>query len=109
MFADRFRRLPAAFLILSSAAACASGPRARLEGQLVKAGVDVATAECLAFELNERLDREEVNSISTFLDGLDRSQSPGDALDALLSIDDPRAAAGVARAGVTCALGRLGR
>ena len=100
-------RLGAAFMLLAFAAACASSPRGRIESRLINIGVDPDNAECLASELYTKLDRRELNAVADFLDGLDRSDTPGEAIDALLSIDDPRAAAGVARAGISCALEQL--
>lgn len=100
----------AAIGLLMVATACASaGSRGGIEQRLVKVGVDANTADCLAGELVDKLDRQELNAVSDFLDGLDRSETPGAALDALLSIDDPSAAAGVARAGISCALEQITR
>jgi|GEM_PF-5835056 len=96
-------------MLLAFTASCASSPQGRIESRLINIGVDSANAECLASELNTKLDRQELNSVADFLDGLDRSDSPGEAIDALLSIDDPRAAAGVARAGISCALEQITR
>ncbi|MEL7489232.1 MAG: hypothetical protein AAGJ73_00820 [Pseudomonadota bacterium] len=96
--------------LLIFASACATaGPRGRIEQRLVKVGVDASTAGCLASEMADKLDRRELNAVADFLDGLDRSDTPGQALDALLSIDDPSAAAGVARAGISCALEQITR
>jgi len=99
-----------ALVLLIFATACASAsPRGRIESRLLKVGVDGDTANCLASEMSDKLDREELNAVADFLDGIERSDSPGQALDALLAIDDPSAAAGVARAGISCALEQITR
>lgn len=94
-------------LVLALTAACATSPAGRIESRLLNIGIDAKNARCLANELDAKLDRSELTAVADFLDGLDRSDSPGEAIDALLSIDDPGAAAGVARAGFACALERF--
>lgn len=85
-------------------AACATlSPAARVEKQLVGLGVSKERADCLADELDDHLGRGDLKDVADFLDGLNRAQTPGRTLDALLSIDNPRAAGAVASAAVACA------
>lgn len=85
-------------------AACASSPTNRIESQLIKLGIPQGQASCLSGELNENLDRDQLSSVANLLDGVNASDSPGQTLDVLLSIDDPLAAASIASAGISCAL-----
>lgn len=93
-----------AFLVAAGACATIS-PASRIEKQLVSLGVSEARADCLADELDERLGRGDLKEVADFLEGLNRAQTPGGALDALLAIENPRAARAIASAGVACAFG----
>lgn len=96
-----------AFGSIALTAACATiSTRSRIESELQSLGLSESRAECLAHDLDDNLDRDDLNAVANFLRDLNRSGSPDDALEALLSIDNPRAAAAIARSGVTCALGR---
>ncbi|MFQ5564431.1 MAG: hypothetical protein ACE5FO_12790 [Parvularculaceae bacterium] len=89
------------------AAACATvSPRSRVQGNLEELGVSPNRAKCLAGELDDRLDRKDLAHVAEFLDNMNRASSAGETLDALLTIDNPRAAAAVASAGIACAFGR---
>lgn len=68
-------------------------------------GISPKRADCLAGELSDRLDRQELSDVAEFLDNMNRASSAGGALDALLKIDNPKAAAAVAGAGISCAFG----
>lgn len=88
------------FFLLASCAT--SGPE-RLEQQLIAIGLPSERASCLTNELDDRLNRREINELSSFLDGVNRASTPGETLDALLSIDDPNTSKAVASAGIACA------
>ena len=86
------------------AAACASlSPRSEVEARFVDFGLSSQRAGCLADELNDRLDRRDMKSVADFVGGLNAAGSPGQALDALLAIENPRAAAAIGAAGISCA------
>lgn len=88
-------------------ASCATvSPRARIEDRFYELGLSQERSECLADELDERLDRDELKDVADFLTDLNDAGSAGGALDALLSIDNPRIAASIARASVACAFNR---
>lgn len=88
-------------------ASCASlSPRNRIEDRFFELGLSRERAECLAYELDERLDRSDLNDVADFLTDLNDAGSAGGALDALLAIDNPRIAASIARASVACAFNR---
>ena len=87
-----------------AAAACATGfGAARLERQFVDLGFSADRAGCLAGELDERLEDDDMRAVSGFLDGLNQASTPGQSLDALVSIDNPDAAAAIARSALACA------
>ena len=87
--------------------ACASfSPRADVEQSFVNFGLSPARSACLAEELDERLDRDDMAGVAQYVDGLNAAASPGQALDALINIDNPRAAAAIGAAGISCAFPR---
>lgn len=86
---------------------CATvSPARRVEKQLISLGVSEARADCLADELDQDLDRGDLKDVADFLDDLNRAETPGGTLDALLRIENPRAAAAIAKAGIACAFNR---
>ena len=90
-----------ALLMLGS---CASlSPRGQIKDRFVELGISRERAACLSEELDARLDRDQLRDVADFLTDLNDAGSAGGALDALLSIDDPRIAASIARASVACA------
>jgi len=95
-----------AFLAAAAIAvtACATAsPRSHIENRLIKFGLSEHRAECLALELDERLDRDDMNVVADYVGGLNRANSPREALSALLDIDNSKAATAIARAGIVCA------
>ena len=85
-------------------AACATvSPRADVESRFIDFGLTPERAACLAGELDDRLDRNDLIDVANFVGGLSAASSAGEALDALLAIDNPRAASAIARAGISCA------
>lgn len=90
--------------LIASLAACATiSPRLQLQDQLLDLGFSAERASCMANELDDRLERDDLRDIADFVGSLNDAASPGEGLDALLSIDNPRAAAAIARAGIACA------
>ena len=91
------------FVSLLMVSSCASVPSARLESQLIELGLSDDRAFCLADELKARLDTRDYDSVTSFVTSLNDAQSPGEGIDALLSIDNPVAAQAIARAAFSCA------
>lgn len=95
------------FALVSIAAmlfACGSiSPRKQVENRFVEFGLSHDRASCLAGDLDERLDRSDLKDVANFVGELNEAASPGQSLDALLSIENPRAASAIARAGIACA------
>ncbi len=96
-----FVALVGAGLIIASCATIS--PRVRIENRLVEFGFSEERADCLADEMDERLERSDLEAVADFIGNLNAASSPGETLDALLGIDNPRAAAVIARAGIACA------
>lgn len=87
-----------------SLASCATvSPRKRIENRLVEFGLSEDKAECMGNELDDRLDRSDMQDVADFIGNINEASSPGEGLDALLSIDNARAAGAIARASVACA------
>lgn len=100
----RFAAIICAIFII---AACATvSPRARIENRFVEFGLSEGRAHCLAENLDKHLDRSDLAAVADFVGDLNQATSAGEALDALLGIDNPRAAAAIARASVACAFSR---
>ena len=86
--------------------ACATGgTRGQVENGLIDFGLSKERSECIADELDDRLDRSDMADVAYFLEGINDASSAGGALDALLEIDNSRAAAAIGRAGLACAFG----
>jgi len=89
------------------AAACATvSPRVRVEESFIDFGLSQERASCLANELDERLDRGDLADVADYVSGLNRVDTPRQALDALLRIDNPRAVGAIGAAGIACAFSR---
>ncbi len=100
-------RIAAIACIVLMVAACATvSPRARIKDRLVVFGLSEDRAKCMASELDRRLDRSDLVHVADFIGELNDATSAGQALDALLGIDHPAAAAAIARASIACAFTR---
>ena len=100
------RRLAVLVGLILLVGACATlSPRIRIENRLQELGLSERRAECLASELDERLGRSDLEAVADFVGELNEATSVGETFDALLSIDNPRAASAIARASLSCALG----
>lgn len=87
-----------------SLASCATiSPRTRIENRLVEFGLPEQKAACMGNELDDRLGRRDMQDVADFIGNINAASSPGEGLDALLSIDNARAAGAIARASVACA------
>jgi len=84
-------------------AGCITGPQASIRSDLVRLGLSSERAKCMAGEIGSRLSGEDIRDVAQFLGNLQGSQSAGNVLDTLLTIDNPRAAAVFTRAGISCA------
>ncbi len=100
------KRLAIILATLLFLSACATGsPRSKLVDRFVEFGLSKERSVCLADELDDRLERDDLNDVVDYVGGLNAATSPGEALDALLRIGNPRAAAAITRASLACAFG----
>ena len=98
------KKIMIAAALLIGASACAS--TGAIEGQLVDLGVPKSRAECIADKMGEELDGSDLADVSRFLKELKDSNTAGNSLDALLNMDNPKAAAVAASATVQCTFSR---
>ena len=98
-------RLFAVMLILGAAACATFSPKSRVESELVSLGMSDARADCISGDLDHRLDGRDMRAVADFLGGLRRNDDD-DVFGALSRIDNPRAAAAIAAAGISCTIGR---
>ncbi len=99
------RLIIAGAALAAGLASCAS-PKGAVRSELVELGLSDNRAACVAEEFSARLEPADVKAVANFLKELNKSESAGNALDALLRIDNPRAAAVAPIAGVSCAIPR---
>ena len=100
----RISSIVAVIVCASFVASCSAvSPHVRIENRLVEFGFSEERAECMAEELDDRLDREDMKAVADFVGDLNAADSAGETLDALLGIDNSRAAGAIAAAGVSCA------
>jgi len=92
-----------AIVLAWCATGCATGAQSSITSDLTRLGLSKSRAKCVAGEMNDRLKREDLRDVASFLSALNSSNSPGNTLDTLLTIDNPRAASAFARAGISCA------
>lgn len=102
-------RLFTMILAISIISACATvSPRAKLVDRFMEFGFSEDRAFCLADELDQRLDRDDLSDVAYYVDGLNNVDTAREALDALLRIDNPRAVAAIGAAGLSCAFNTIG-
>ncbi|GJL92347.1 hypothetical protein [Hyphococcus sp.] len=83
--------------------ACATvSPRMRIENRFMELGLSERKAECMGNELDARLNRNDMKDVADFIGKLNNASSTGENIDALLSIDNARAAGAIAAAGLAC-------
>ncbi|WP_425410196.1 hypothetical protein [Hyphococcus sp.] len=97
------KKLIVLFPALALAACATISPRLAIENRFVELGLSERRAECMANELDRRLDRSDMNAVADFVGELNAADTTGNVIDALLGIDNARAAGAIATAGVSCA------
>ena len=83
-------------------AACETVAKYSIRDDLVEVGIPEDKADCMADQLKERLNEEDMRDLARYMDGLSRAASPGEALDALLKVDNPQAAGAITASGISC-------
>ena len=98
----------AGMMLVLLIASCATSGTSRLQQQFIAIGLSPDRAECLVGELSERLNRKDIKEISGFLDGVNRAQTAGETLDAVLAMDNAAVTKAMASSGVACAFRTIG-
>lgn len=91
-----------AFVMLVS---CATAARATLNDRFRAIGLSADMADCMVDDLDDHLDDEDLQDLARYTVGLSRADTPGEAIDSLLRIDNPRAVAAIGRAAFSCVTG----
>ncbi len=98
-------RIVSAALALALLASCATAAKATLNDRFRAIGLSAEMADCMVDDLDERLDDRDLQDLARYTVGLSRADTPMQAVDSLLKIDNPRAVAAVGRAAFGCVTG----
>ena len=79
-------------------AACETVAKYSIRDDLVEIGIPEDKADCMADQLNE----DNMRGLARYMDGLSRAATAGEALDALLKIDNPETAGAITASGISC-------
>lgn len=88
-----------------SVAACATGAKMTLQNRFEAIGLSPRMAECMVDDIDDRLSDRDLRDLARYTVGLSRADSPVEAIDSLLEIDNPRAVAAIGRAAFACVTG----
>ena len=97
------RNLAIGVLVLGVAACTTMSAKPRIEDGLMSLGFSQDRAGCLADDLENRLEADDLNNVADFVQSLSAASTPGEGIDALMTIDNPTAAQAIARAAIACA------
>jgi len=84
--------------------ACATVSRMTIADRLENLGLSRDRSECMASELDDRLNDEQLAKFARFTVDLDRASGPLDAVRSLRRIDDNRISGAVTASAFSCAL-----
>jgi hypothetical protein len=98
-------RIVTAALSLALIASCATSARATLNDRFRAIGLSADMADCMVDDLDDRLDDRDLRDLARYTVGLSRADTPLEAVDMLLRIDNPRAVAAIGRAAFGCVSG----
>lgn len=86
-------------------AACSTVDRMTIADRLVGLGLSRDLSECMATELDGRLNDRQLNEFARFLTKLDQADSGLQAISSLREIEDPAIARSVTVSSIQCAIG----
>ena len=98
-------RILSAALVLALLASCATAAKVTLNDRFRAIGLSPKMADCMVDDLDQRLDNRDLQDLAKYTVGLSRADTPMEAVDSLLKIDNPRAVAAVGRAAFSCVTG----
>lgn len=98
-------RIVSAALALTMLGSCATAAKATLNDRFRAIGLSADMSDCMVDDLDQRLDDNDLRDLARYTVGLSRADTPMEAIDALLGIDNPRAVAAIGRAAFSCVSG----
>ncbi len=98
-------RLISAALALALLASCATAARVTLNDRFRAIGLSAKMADCMVDDLDQRLDDRDLQDLARYTVGLARADTPLEAVESLMKIDNPRAVAAIGRAAFSCVTG----
>lgn len=98
-------RILSAALVLALLASCATAAKVTLNDRFRAIGLSPKMADCMVDDLDQRLDNRDLQDLAKYTVGLSRADTPMQAIDSLMKIDNPRAVAAVGRAAFGCVTG----
>ena len=98
-------RLISAALALALLASCATAARVTLNDRFRAIGLSAKMADCMVDDLDQRLDNRDLQDLARYTVGLSRADTPLEAVESLMRIDNPRAVAAIGRAAFSCVTG----
>lgn len=98
-------RLISAALAIALLASCATAARVTLNDRFRAIGLSAKMADCMVDDLDQRLDNRDLQDLARYTVGLSRADTPLEAVESLMKIDNPRAVAAIGRAAFSCVTG----
>ncbi|NNU16723.1 hypothetical protein HK107_10355 [Parvularcula sp. ZS-1/3] len=98
------KRCLLAALAVLSATACATASKITIADRLENLGLSRDRSECMANELDDRLNDDQLSKFARFTVQLDKADSALQAISALRQIEDPKIARAVTGSAFSCAL-----
>jgi len=92
-------------LSLALLASCATAAKVTLNDRFRSIGLSADMADCMVTDLDERLDDRDLQDLAKYTVGLSRADTPAEAVESLLKIDNPRAVVAIGRAAFSCVTG----
>lgn len=93
-------------LLAMGAAACATASKVTIANRLEAAGLSRENSVCMARELDDRLDDEQLAEFARFTVQVSRSDTAKGVVSELRKISNPQIASAVLRSSIACAFGQ---
>ncbi|MGV6801646.1 MAG: hypothetical protein ACWA5L_06970 [bacterium] len=97
------RKIFTTLLMFTAITGCATVAKYSIKDSLIDIGIPKNRAACMAEQLDERLSDDDLRALDRYMKSLSKAATPGQALDALLKVDNPRAVGAITASGVSCA------
>lgn len=98
-------RIISAALAALLLASCATAAKMTLNDRFRAIGLSDGMSDCMVDELDDRLDDRDLQDLARFTVGLSRADTPMEAVESLLRIDNPRAVAAIGASAFSCIAG----